>query len=192
MLYNAIMSKNSTYVALLRGINVGGNNKVSMSELKTCFEKLGFDNVVTYINSGNVVFRAQDTSPRLLETEIEKALHQAFSIPISVAVRSLSEMEKLVSNTPKGWRTSTDQKLNVIFLRPTIDKPGILDGLKPKPDIEELHYHPGVLFWSAQTSNLTKSNMIKLSSSPLYKEMTVRIFNTVLKIYDIMKTVDAA
>ncbi len=180
----------NTYVALLRGINVGGNNKVSMAALKVCFEELGFSDVVTYINSGNIIFRAQDTDPRKLEPKIETCLHATFSFPISVAVRSFDDMQAIIQNLPQSWKTPDGLKCNVIFLRPAIDSPSITDGLKPKPDIEEVHYHPGVLFWSANTSDLTRTNMVKLSSEPIYKEMTIRIVNTVRKIYEIMKTVD--
>jgi uncharacterized protein (DUF1697 family) len=180
----------TTYVALLRGINVGGNNQVSMAELKVCFEKLGYSNVVTYINSGNVIFRSGETDSRKIENTIEKALLNTFAFPICTIVRNFSEMEELISRIPKSWLNAADQKCNVIFLRSAIDHPGILDGLKLKPEIEEVHYHPGVLFWSAKTSNLTKSEMVKLSTTPAYRQMTVRILNTTRKIHEIMRKTD--
>ena len=186
------MGSRTTYVSLLRGINVGGNNKVSMPELKACFEKMGFRDVTTYINSGNVIFRTPETNPRQLEATIEKGLSATFSLPISVAVRSLAEMDGLMTQLPKSWQNPAGLKCNVIFLRPAIDSPNILKQLNPKPGIEEVHYHPGVLFWSAQTSNLTKSNMLKIVGTPMYKEMTIRILNSVRKIHEIMKTVDKA
>ncbi len=184
------MNKLTTYVALLRGINVGGNTLISMAELKACFERLGYTDVRTYINSGNIIFRTTSADPRLLEAKIEKALNAAFSYPVVTVVRSFSEIQKLMTQVPKSWHTEKDQKCNVIFLRHTIDNPSILEGLNPKPDIEELHYHPGVLFWSAKTSDLTKSNMIKLSSKSVYREMTIRIFNTLRKVYAMMEEVN--
>ncbi len=176
-----------TYVALLRGINVGGNNIMSMADLRVRFEALGYANVTTYINSGNIIFRSPETDPRKLEAAIEAALPKA----VAVLVFSLSQISDVVNNVPKSWHGLVQQKCNVIFLHHSIDSARILDGLQPKSGIEELHYHPGVLFWSAQTSQLTKSNMIKLSSNPIYKYMTIRIYNTVRKIQLIMKTTDS-
>src|SRR5438552_3642612 len=105
----------TTYVALLRGINVGGNSLVSMAELKTCFEKMGFESVRTYINSGNVVFRAAKTDAQKLEILIAKQLHKQFLLPIVVVVHSLPEMHELVAGIPASWQKPDGQKLNVIF-----------------------------------------------------------------------------
>jgi len=179
-----------TYVALLRGINVGGHAIVPMARLKACFEALGLSDVITYINSGNVIFRTRATDPRKLESRIEKALSDAFSLPIGTIVRSLREIDELLCHLPPSWHGDTPRKCNVIFLRHPIDRPDIVLGLKPKPGIEELHYYPGALLWSADTSNLGKSAMIKLSSNPTYKEMTVRILNTVRKVHALMQRVD--
>lgn len=177
-----------TYVALLRGINVGGHTTISMAGLKTCFEELDYDHVKTYINSGNVIFRTTIPDPRALETTIEKALTATFGHQVTVVVRSFSDMKKLLRQIPDSWQTASDQKCNVIFLRHAIDNPKALKDLQPKPGIEELHYHPGVLFWSAQTSNLSKSNMLKVSQSPLYKQMTIRNLTTTRKIYELMQS----
>lgn len=176
-----------TYVALLRGINVGGNNIVSMSALKTCIESLGYENVTTYINSGNVIFRTVKNNPRTLEATIETALATTFGFPITVVVRSLPEIHDTIAHLPASWHNPEGQRCNVIFLRHSIDNLSSLKGLAAKPGIEELHYHQGVLFWSAQTSDLTKSNMIKLASQSVYQQMTIRGLKTVRKLYDIMR-----
>jgi uncharacterized protein (DUF1697 family) len=184
----SMTTKPNTYVALLRGINVGGHTIVSMAALKTTFEKLGYINVRTYINSGNVIFQSDNTDTRALEDVIEKALAAHFSDKtVRIVVRTLAEIAATIAHFPASWQNSTGQKCNVIFLRHTIDAPTLVGSFAPKPGIEELQYVPGVLFWSARTSDLTKSTMIKLSSSPLYQEMTVRGLNTVRKIYDIMQ-----
>jgi uncharacterized protein (DUF1697 family) len=180
------MPKNNIYAALLRGINVGGNTIVSMAELKIVFEKLGCRNVNTYINSGNVVFEASSDT-RKLEDKIEKALEKHFLLRIPVIVKNYDEMKSIVENLPSSWRSNKDERRNVMFLRHEIDSPDILKKLNPKPGIEELHYHPGVLFWSAQTSNLTKSSMLKVSNMPIYKQMTIRNLNTTLKVFSLMQ-----
>jgi uncharacterized protein (DUF1697 family) len=175
-----------TYVALLRGINVGGNAIISMAKLKESFESLGYQNVKTYINSGNIIFNHSSKDTVELESQIEKMIVKDFSLQVRVVVRSLEQYEKLIDSIPNNWRDDNEYKKNVIFLTHKIDNADILKDLHPKPGIEEVQYHPGVVFWAAKTSDLTKSNMIKLSKSALYKEMTVRNLNTTRKIYSMM------
>ena len=173
-------------MALLRGINVGGNSIISMTDLKACFEAIGLTNVKTYINSGNVVFASATTDQRDIEASIEAALTSKFALNIRVVVYSSRQIEQIMRVAPKNWQDNDSIKRNVIFLHHSIDSPKILESLKPKPGIEELSYHPGVLFWSAKTSDLTKSNMVKLSRSPLFKAMTVRGLNTLVAIHKII------
>ncbi len=181
------MSTNHIYVAFLRGINVGGKGIVSMTNLKAVFEKLGYDNVRTYINSGNVIFSAGESDARKLETHIEKALDAELKMTIKVVVRSKQEIENLLENLPKSWAHPEDKRCYVMFLRHTVDKPEVLDGIVIKEEIEELHYVPGALLWSALLTDVTRSNMSKLISNPVYKELTIRNLNTVMKVVGMMK-----
>jgi uncharacterized protein (DUF1697 family) len=177
----------NVFVALLRGVNVGGNNMISMSALKKSFGTIGFDDVVTYINSGNIIFRSKETDARKLESKIEKMLLKEYQLDSRVVLRSLPEMEQIVKSLPKNWTVDRDWRYNVIFLRHTIDSEDILRELEVKEDIEEVVYCPGALFWSAQVSELTRGNMLKLSSRKMYQDMTVRNQNTTKKLYDLMK-----
>lgn len=185
--YNLLMSeKPMVYVALLRGINVGGNNKVSMAELKKCLEALGFSNVKTYINSGNVVFTDHGADTAAIAAKIENSLDQTFKLPIGVVVKNLAEMQAIVQAIPAAWKHDVTMKHNVIFLRPSIDKPSVLDGMTPKADREEVHYVPGALLWAAKLKGLGTTEMFKLIKRPIYKDITVRNLNSTLKIYDLM------
>jgi uncharacterized protein (DUF1697 family) len=177
----------TTYVALLRGVNVGGNNKISMASLKVGFGHRGFKDVTTYINSGNVIFRANEGDARKLESDIEKMLLEEYGLDCKVVVRSFAEIAKLIKSLPKTWGGDEDLKYNVVFLRHSIDSRKILDGLHPKPDIEEVIYRPGTLLWSARTSDLTRSAMIKLPGQEVYQDMTVRSLNTTRKLFELMK-----
>lgn len=174
------------YVALLRGINVGGNNIIKMVDLVKTFEKLGFTTVRSYIQSGNVLFTAQEKDPRVVEVQLEQALTKAHKYAATVVVKSEKEIAKIIKNIPSNWDKATDIKCNVIFLRHTIDSKKILKELHPKEGIEEVTYGPGALYWSAKTNTLTRSEMIKLSRSSLYKEMTVRNLNTTKKLSDLL------
>lgn len=177
------------FVALLRGVNVGGNNMISMKALKQSFESLGYPHVSTYINSGNIIFTSDQTDARKLETEIEAMLVREYQLESKVVVRTLDEMAKLVKSLPPGWSQESDWRYNVIFLRHTIDSKKVLGELPAKSEIEEVVYRPGTLLWSAQVSALARSNMVKLSSRKLYREMTVRNLNTTKKLYELMKKV---
>src|SRR3954447_20155780 len=90
------------FVALLRGVNVGGKNMLSMRALKGSFEDLRFEDVTTYINSGNIIFRAAE-DPRKLERRIERMLSSEYQLPCKVVVRSLAEMARLVGSLPATW-----------------------------------------------------------------------------------------
>ena len=177
------------FVALLRGVNVGGNNMISMKALKKSFESLGYPHVSTYINSGNIIFTSDKVDARKLEIEIEAMLVREYKLESKVVVRTLDEMAKLVKSLPPSWNSEGDWRYNVIFLRHTIDSKKILGELPAKSEIEEVVYKPGALLWSAQVSTLTRSTMVKLPSRKLYQEMTVRNLNTTKKLHELMKKV---
>ena len=180
-------------MALLRGINVGGHSTVKMSELRDCFEQLGYTLVRTYINSGNVVFAADERDPRKLEQAIEAKLQKQFGFAILVVVRSQMEIEMLFRHVPKSWKQPSELRRNVIFLHHSVDNPEATANLSARDGIgEEVHYYPGVLFWSAPTSNVGKSNMLKLIGTPIYKSMTIRTLPTVEKLLALLRETDAA
>lgn len=179
----------TVFVALLRGVNVGGNNMISMKSLKESFETVGFSNVSTYINSGNVIFQSKENDARKLERKIEQMLSSEYQLDSKVVVRSLAEMEKLVKALPQSWSGDSSWRYNVIFLRHTIDSEKILAELPFKNDIEQVVYRPGALLWSAQVSELTRTSMVKLASRKVFQDMTVRNLNTTKKLYELMKKV---
>ena len=182
-------STSNVFVALLRGVNVGGNNMISMSSLKQSFEKMGFTDVSSYINSGNIIFKSKEADARKLESKIEKMLVKEYELDSRLVLRSLAEMETIVNGLPKTWTGDSKWRYNVIFLRHTIDSEKILGELEVKKDIEEVVYCPGALFWSAQVSELTRTNMLKLSSRKMYQDMTIRNVNTTRKLLELMKRI---
>jgi uncharacterized protein (DUF1697 family) len=177
----------AVFLALLRGVNVGGNNIISMKSLKTSFEQMGFKDVSTYINSGNILFKAKERDARTLETKIEAMLAREHNLGCKVVVRSFLEMASLIENLPKNWNGDSDWKYNVIFLRHSIDSERVLESLGPKPEIEKVVYYPGTLLWSARISDFSRTTMQKLSSQKLFQDMTVRNTNTTRKLYELMK-----
>lgn len=101
------------FVALLRGINVGGKKKVEMAKLKTAIETLGFTEVKTLLNTGNVIFDA----PKVTEALLEAALEKAFGFDIPVILRPASAIEALAKADPfKGIRVDDNTRLYITFL----------------------------------------------------------------------------
>ena len=184
------MKSATPFVALLRGVNVGGNNIISMKALKESFEKSGFTHVSTYINSGNVIFTAKEVDARKLERKIEQLLAKEFQLGGKVVVRSVAEMAKLVESLPASWTGDSRWRYNVMFLRHTVDSEKVLDEFTTKSDAEQLEYREGALLWSAEVTELTRTIMQKLSSRKIFQEMTVRNLNTTRKLYELMKKVE--
>jgi uncharacterized protein (DUF1697 family) len=182
----------TTFVALLRGINVGGNNLIRMDELEACFRALGHSEVSTYINSGNVIFRSASNDGRGHEAEIETTLEPRFSTRIRVVVRDLAQIESVLEHMRQIWNETSDEKRNVIFLTSEIDREDLLSGLEIQPELESVRYFPGVLLWSANKRHLTRSTMLKLGRMAIYQGMTVRSPNTTHRIYELMRKADAA
>ena len=177
------------YVALLRGVNVGGNRIVAMSALKKSFEQIGLVDAGTYIISGSVLFRSRETDQRRLERRIERMLVTEHELESRVLIRSVAEMARLVAGWPADWNDRDKRwKYNVIFLSHAVDSRKILSGLNPKPDIEKVVYLPGTLLWSARVDALGRTDMLKIGRRPIYKEITVRTPNTVIKLLELMNT----
>ena len=109
------------YIALLRGINVGGNTKVSMPELKDLFDSQGFEKVTTYINSGNVGFDVSNNSAGEIEsklvTQIEQAIESHFKLPIQVMVREQLAIEKILEKNPFAGEFENHKEMHVLFMK---------------------------------------------------------------------------
>ncbi|MEK6153107.1 DUF1697 domain-containing protein [Flavobacteriaceae bacterium 3-367] len=107
-----------TYVAFLRGINVGGHHKVPMADLRQEMEKLGFQKVATLLNSGNIIFEAPTHKPEQLEKIISNHLEQVFGFPIPTLVRSAKTLEQLYKENPfQKIKVTKDIRLYVSFLK---------------------------------------------------------------------------
>ena len=170
------------YVALLRGINVGGNKKVAMSKLKALFESLGFTNVSTYINSGNVIFQSSEAD----FSKIEPALKKGFGFDIAVVVRDAKNILVLCKEIPDKLQNNDQQKTDVLFLWDKYDKKSTLDLLQTNPAVDTILYFPGAIVWSVDRLNYAKSGMHKFIGTEVYRNMTARNVNTVRKLGQLM------
>lgn len=175
------------YVALLRGINVGGKNKINMKQLKQSFERMGMSSVVTYINTGNIIFRNEQYSQAEITEILEEVIQEDFRLQIKVVLLSMGQFEKVIRALPESWTNDQLMKSDVLFLWDDINNESVLDKLAIKPEIDTVKYIPGALLWSVDRKNVTKSSMMKLASSKLYQQMSIRNVNTTRKIYELMQ-----
>lgn len=169
------------HVALLRGINVGGNKKVSMQELKKIFGECGFSEVSTYINSGNVLFSTDDDEKQLPQ-KIENILEKSFGFSIKVLVRSAKNIKNLVEKIPAEWKNDADMKTDVLFLCDEFDKEQTIDMLHIHKDVDTVMYSDGAIVWHILRKNYAQSAMHAFIGSTVYKNMTARNVNTVRKL----------
>lgn len=174
------------YVALLRGINVGGKSVVRMADLKKCVEELGYDDVSTFIASGNVLFETVERNSAKLESAIERALERRFRLPITVVVRSRTEVGRIVKAIPPSWIGNDSLRVNVAFLRRTRDGRALAREFEPREGVDELVATKSALIWATRRDALTRTGMQKLIRDASYKDMTVRNLNTTLKLEELL------
>jgi uncharacterized protein (DUF1697 family) len=183
----------NVYVALLRGINVGGNNLIRMVALKACFEAQGFREVVTYIQSGNVVFAASGANQPQLTLSIEKALSKAFAYQSRVVVRSLEQMKKTVAKAPKGFgRQPTLYRYDVVFLKDPLTPAAALKSVSVKPGVDRVWAGERELYSSRLISKAAQSRLSRVVGTPAYQNMTIRNWNTTGKLLALMERIEAA
>ncbi|CAM4169233.1 DUF1697 domain-containing protein [Lacicoccus alkaliphilus] len=175
------------HVALLRGINIGGRNKIDMKTLKKTFENAGMEDVATYINSGNIIFTDEGTPKVHLPGVLEQAIREDFGLDIRVLIRSKDEIEAINDALPDSWKNDKGMKSDVLFLWEDIDDPALLEDLKIHPEFDTVIYKPGAVLWSVMKVNAGKSGITKMVGTEIYRHMTVRNVNTFRKIHNLMK-----
>jgi uncharacterized protein (DUF1697 family) len=177
----------ATYVALLRGINVGGKNLIKMPALKASFETLGFEDVSTYIQSGNVLFASPGSSSAQLARRIETMLAATFDYRPTVVVRSRAQMRAVVAKAPKAYGTEpAAYRYDVIFVKEPLTARQALAAVEVKPGVDEVHAGPGVVYHSRLIARATSSRLGRIAASPIYPNITIRNWNTTTKLLALM------
>ncbi len=171
------------YIALLRGINVGGNNKVSMSELKQAFELLGFTNVSTYINSGNVIFDTQEVDEVKLVGMCEDIIEKTFGFLVKVAIISQTELQDALRDSPAWWGDEETVKHNAIVVIAPAKTSDIMHAVgEAKPEYEKVAASGKVIFWSAPLKTFGRTRYSKIVGTRAYQHITIRNANTMRKL----------
>src|ERR1700730_13064660 len=177
-----------TYVAFLRGVNVGGKSIVSMAAIKEALVALGLSDVRTYINSGNVIFSTRASDVLQLTARIENALEQHTGMAIKVLVMDHKTLKKMVDAIPRKWVDDKTMRTYVLLLWKELDDRSILDSLPTKAGVDELKYTPGAVVWRVDRESVGRSHMSKIVGTPLYKKITIRSANTMRKLNELTAT----
>ena len=173
------------YIALLRGVNVGGKNKIAMSELKACFEELGFKNVATYINSGNVLFEAENITEDAVADRVEQELVRSFKFDsdlIKVRIISRDELHTVIAGAPKGFGTEPDIYYSDVAFLIRFDEKEAYESFECNPEVDAIWQGKGVIYYRRLGARRTASRLSKVMGKPVYKSMTIRSWNTTTKL----------
>jgi uncharacterized protein (DUF1697 family) len=175
------------YVALLRGINVGGKRVMKMAALRECCEHAGLERVATYIQSGNLIFETNGLSASALTGRIERALSKTFGYEAAVVIRSHSQFKGVIAGAPSYWSSGDHLRRYVAFLRAPVTAKQALKEVEVKEGVDRVSAGKGVLYMSTLLSGLTKSGFTKLVSKQVYQDMTIRNYSTCFKILELME-----
>lgn len=181
------------YIALLRGINISGKNKIAMSELKASFAELGYTAVSTYLNSGNVIFLSDVDDRNVLSSTIKTMIKNKFELDIPVFIISQKELEDILNNAPDWWGDNNKEIYdNLIFMFPSLSYDEFYDEVgNPNEEYEKVHNYKNAIFWSFSRKDYQKTNWwSKTASSNASDEITIRTASTVRKIVSMQEMAD--
>lgn len=165
------------YIALLRGINVGGHRKVEMKRLRSCLESVACAPVETYLNSGNAIFES-DKSKDELQLLIPEVLQSEFGFEIQTLIKTEKEIKKIANAIPDHWKNNSEQKTDVAYLFPEVDTETSLDELPVIREFIDMRYVEGAILWNVLKKDYNRSRLSKITAHKLYQSMTVRNVNT--------------
>jgi uncharacterized protein (DUF1697 family) len=176
------------YVALLRGINVGGNNKVSMADLKEALSEAGLTNVRTYINSGNVLFESQIKDEAKLAEVCEKAIEKKFGFPVGCAVLSEKSYKKEIDAAPSWWgKIDPNIRSDALFVLRHGTAEMVVSAVGDiNNEYEWLATGDSVIFWTVDRRKYTKARLPKIIGSDAYRTFSMRSSTTTRKLYALL------
>jgi uncharacterized protein (DUF1697 family) len=176
-------SPGGKFLALLRGINVGGKNIILKDMLRQAFEDMGFTSVRTYIQSGNILFRSVDGDIDAHTRTIETALSERFSYNARAVVLSEEHFKSIVREAPDGWGEDDRFRHRILFVLGNATPEAIMDQFEsPDKEVETVTLGRQVIYSSVSKTHLAKSILRKLAVTPNYQQVTVRNHNPVYRI----------
>lgn len=173
------------YIVLLRGINISGKNKISMSELKKYLELMNYTDVKTYLNSGNIIIKSIISSESIIASNINKMISEKFLINVPVYFISSDKLKDILLNAPDWWKNkSKEYYYNIIFIIPPMNITSILTSLGDvNQSYEKIQIYNDVIFWMYELKNYRKTNWWSKSASIDERDsITIRTGNTITKL----------
>lgn len=178
------------YLCLLRGINVGGKNKISMAELKSQLAQSGFENVSSYINSGNILLESAK-DPAAVARAVEAVITKNFKLDselIKVCALSAKQLDEIISNAPKGFGSQPDTyHSDVLFPMDGASSADIMAATQMHPDVDKAWERNNVVYYQRVSALRTKSRLNRLLANPVYKSTTIRSWSTTVKLLALMQ-----
>ncbi len=179
------------YLALLRGINVGGRNIIKMADLKECFESMKFTKVKTYIQSGNVIFSSTEKNQNILQKLIGDNLSEQFNYTDKVFILSCPQLKNIIEDAPEGFGAEHEiYKYDVMFVKESRNPEEIIKNLKFKEGVDRAWSDRNVIYFSRLISRTSQSYLAKITALPFYKDITIRNWNTTTKLLSLMKQIN--
>mgnify|MGYP001264478307 CR=1 FL=1 len=176
------------YLVLLRGINVGGKNLIKMADLKAVFEEMGFSNVLTYIQSGNVLVQSEEKDKAALTSKIERGLSNRFNFNAKIVVVAQRELAAIIRDAPEGFgRDEKKFRYDVIFLKEPLTSKEAMKSVRVREGVDTAHAGRRVLYFSRLISRASQSYLTKIIGMPVYQNMTIRNCNTTTKLLALME-----
>ncbi len=174
-------------LALLRGINVGGNNIIKMTDLKACFGSMSLTDVTTYIQSGNVLFKCSGKNRENLTTRIEKVLSKRFNYKARAILVSHDELRNAVKLAPKKFgKNPAKFRYDVIFLKKPLTASKAIKDISIKEGVDRADAGKDILYFSRLISKAGQSRLARIVQLPMYQHMTIRNWNTTTKLLVLM------
>ena len=177
----------SKYIALLRGINVGGKNPLSMPALKAVFEKASFTEVQTYINSGNIIFSSQKEGAFELQKTCKKLIQKNFGLDIPVMVISAVEYTASLKKAPSWWGKDSESRHDCFFVILPNAAADIFAQVGKPNEYEKIASSGQFIFWSCPRKTFSRTRWSKIISLPAYGCVTIRNRNTTCRLAEMVR-----
>ena len=175
------------YLVLFRGINVGGNNIIKMETLKSVFEHMGFSGARTYIQSGNVIITSDKKDRESLIREIKAGLRKELGMDLEIIIFTGDEVREIVEKAPRGFGNDDSLRYDVLYFKHPHKPSDSIGKIKLREHVDALYEGKYVIYASRVKRDAGKSYITKIIELPIYKSITIRNWNTTVKLNSLME-----
>ncbi|QQO08809.1 DUF1697 domain-containing protein [Breznakiella homolactica] len=174
------------YLALLRGVNVGGKNLIRMDALKSAFEGLGFTDVKTYIQSGNVIFSSAEKDKSAIAKKIREEIRETFGADTDILVFTGKQIRTVVAEAPPDYGTDEAWKYDVLFFADTCNPEDVILDFPVREGVDRIHLGRQVIYAARLKSLASRSHISRIIGMPFYRSLSIRNWNTTRKLNELL------